>query len=232
MFIHWFGLPRSASGAGRCDGLLGQMSILRKSPRRSRYRHWWIGVTAILLAIVLTIAGLFTFRFDLWRGHPKLRSILRPLIFADPGARRSTKADIRALLGRPDTVEGRYCWFPRELGRMTGDLRFEIGDSNEVTRVRFLWRDWKPTKEIPIDLESWKDQSEVERWAMNADMVRRWPSGAFRGKIETVNDVLTHFPGAVFIDYWQFASDGSDGLGGSLDFEFEPDGRVKRVRCG
>jgi hypothetical protein len=67
---------------------------------------------------------------------------------------------------------------------------------------------------------------------MNADLVRRWPSGAFRGQIDTVTDVLVRFPGAVFIDYWQFASDGSSGLSGSLDFEFGPDGHIRKVRCG
>jgi hypothetical protein len=67
---------------------------------------------------------------------------------------------------------------------------------------------------------------------MNANLVRHWPGDKFRGKIESVSDVLTHFPGAVFIDTWQFASDGGHGLGGSLDIEFEPDGRIRQVRCG
>ncbi len=202
-----------------------------QSPAGARHRRRWVGVVA-LVAAVLGIAVLLTFRFALWRAHPKLRPLIRPLILGDPVIRDSTKAEIRRLLGQPDTVDGRYCWFPRELGQMTGDLRFEIGDSNEVTRVHFLWRDWKPTKEIPFDLESWKVRSEVDRWAMNADLVHRWPDGAFRGKIDTVTDVLTHFPGTVFIDSWQFASDGGDGLGGSLDFGFNPNGRVKNMWRG
>jgi len=154
------------------------------------------------------------------------------LILVDPGLRRATKTEIRALLGSPDAVGGRYCWFPRDLHQKTGDLRIEIGDSNEITRVHFLWGEWKPIGELPMDLASWKDQSEVDRWAMNADLVRRWPSPDFGGKIESVNEVLKHFPGAVFIDSWQFASDGDHGLGGSLDFEFEPDGRIRNTRCG
>ena len=154
------------------------------------------------------------------------------MVFVDPGLRRSTKTEIRIRVGSPDAVEGRYCWFPRDLHQKTGDLRFEIGDSNQITRVHFLWGEWKPARELPMDLSSWRDQPEIDRWAMNADLVRRWPNAEFNGKIESVTDVLTHFPGAVFIDYWKLASDGGDGLGGSLDFEFEPDGRVKKVRCG
>jgi hypothetical protein len=205
------------------------MSNVSKSPTQAQHRRWWIGVT---VAVVLIVTGLFIFRFNLWRDYPKLRWVLRPLIIADLGIRRLTKAEVRTLLGQPDTVEGRYCWFPRELGQMTGDLRFEIGDSNEVTRVHFLWGNWNSTNEIPIEVESWKDRSEVDRWAMNANLVRRWPSGAFKGKIETVTDVLTYFPGAVFIDCWQFSSDGDDGFAGSLDLRFKPDGGVKDVGCG
>jgi hypothetical protein len=198
------------------------MSSDGQTQKGKRRRRWLITTMAALSIVTLTITVFFVFRFDLWRDHPGTRWIVRPLILADPTVRGSSKAELQLLLGKPDVIEGRYCWFPRDLGRMTGDLRFDIGDSNEVTQVRFVWRDWRPTVEIPIDLESWKDQPEAGRWAMNADLVRRWPNGAFRGKIETVADVLTHFPGAVFIDYWQFASDGGDGLGVSLDFEFEP----------
>jgi hypothetical protein len=208
------------------------MSSDGKPLKRKRRRRWLTAALVVLSVLILTISVLFVFRFDLWRDHAGIRWVVRPLILADPSVRGSSKVELRLLLGPPDVIEGRYCWFPRELGQMTGDLRFDIGDSNEVTQIRFVWRDWKPTAEIPIDLESWKDQPEAGRWAMNADLMRRWPSGAFRREIETVTDVLRYFPGAVFIDYWQFASDGGGGLGGSLDFEFEPDGRVKDVRCG
>jgi hypothetical protein len=208
------------------------MSILSTSGAASAHRRWRTAVLAAYVVFLLVLAGLFAFRFALWRNHPNLRWILRPLILADPRLERAGKTEIRALLGSPDVVEGRYCWFSRDLHQKTGDLRFEIGDSNQVTRVHFLWGEWKPTRELPMDLRSWKDQSEVDRWAMNADLVRRWPSSGFGGKIESVTDVLTHFPGAVFIDYWQFASDGGRGLGGSIDFEFEPDGRIRKARCG
>ena len=213
-------------------GSLGQMSTLIQAAALPRSRRWRTVAIAVGAVLVLAAAGLFTFRFGLWRSHPKLRWVLRPLILVDPGLKRNSKTEMRALLGSPDAVEGRYCWFPRDLHQKTGDLRFEIGDSNQVTRVHFLWGEWRPTRELPMDLRSWKDQSEVDRWAMNADLVRRWPSNDFGGKIESVTDVLTHFPGAVFIDCWQFASDGGHGLGGSVDFEFEPDGKIRKARCG
>src|SRR5262245_5775909 len=152
------------------------MSTLIQSAALPRTRRWRAVAIAFGAVIVLVAAGLFTFRFELWRNHPKLRWVLRPLILVDPGLRRNSKTEIRALLGPPDVVEGRYCWFPRDLHQKTGDLRFEIGDSNEVTRVHFLWGDWKPTRELPIDLGSWKSHPETERWAMNANLVRRWPS--------------------------------------------------------
>jgi hypothetical protein len=205
--------------------------LLTSEPSRG-YRNLRNILIAASVVLVLLVASLFTFRFVLWRSQPNIRWVLRPLILADPGLRRTTKTEIRKSLGPPSVVEGRYCWFPQDFNQKTGDLRFEIGDSNEVTRIHFLWGEWKPTSEIPMDLATWKDLPEAQRWAMNADLVRRWPGSDFRGKIESVSDVLMHFPGAVFINHWQFASDGGDGLGGSLDFVFEPDGRIRKARCG
>ena len=192
-------------------------------------------VTNIVLAavaILLMLGGLYAFRFTLWREYPTLRAVLRPVLLADPSLRRATKAEVLDLLGEADIVEERYCWFPRDLDKMTGDLRFEIGDSNQIRRVHFIWRDWVPKATRTMDLTNWKYQDEPTKWEMNADLVRRWPDGDFQGHLDTVDDVLKSFPGYLFIDYLQFASDGSDGLGGSLDFEFEPDGSIRKIRTG
>jgi len=199
-----------------------------------RVRRSVIIVAAALSALLFLIVGLYISRFALWHGYPKLRPFVRPILLVDPTLCYATKTEVRHLLGPPDITERRYCWIPRELvgGSMTGDLVFRIDDSNKLARVHFLYGDWKPTRTLPMDLEAWKDQSEADRWAMNADLVQRWPKGDFRGRLETVNDVLKYFPAAIFIDYWQYASDGEDGIGGSLGFMFEPDGSVREVTAG
>ena len=190
-------------------------------------------ITAVSSVLLLLLVGsVYAFRFELWRKHAGLRSIVRPFLLVDPTLRRAEKPDVRKLLGEPTVVQGRYCWFPRDLHQMTGDLKFEIDSSNQVSRLHFIWRDWTPSKVMPMNLASWEDQTESDRWAMNADLVQRWPTGEFRESLRTVHDVLKHFPGAVFIDHWQYASDGAYGLGGSLDFAFEPDGRIRKVRSG
>ena len=201
--------------------------------RRGRQIRWsrlLIGVASAV--VVILVVCLYALRFQLWRHHPNLRTILRPVLVGDPWLRRATRSEIQMLLGAPDVVEGRYCWFPGELRRSTGDLRFEIGSTNQITGIHFLWRDWNAKREVPMDLERWKDSTEEERWAMNADLVRRWPRGDFRGRIDDVHDVLRYFPGTVFIEYWQYASDGRGGLGGSLDFEFDAEGAIRKVRTG
>lgn len=208
------------------------MNTAAQSKAPARNRRWRAAGLGVGIGVVLLVIGLFVFRFALWRNHPNLRWALRPLLLVDPGLRHASKTEVRALLGAPDAIEGRYCWFPRDLHQKSGDLRFEIGESNEVTRIHFLWGDWKPTKELPMKLEAWKNRSEADRWAMNTDLVGRSENGEFRAKLKSVADVLKHFPGTVFIDCWQFASDGGHGLNGSLDFEFDPDGRIRKVRCG
>jgi len=83
-----------------------------------------------------------------------------------------------------------------------------------------------------MDLEKWKDMNEPIKWAMNADLVERWPKGDFRDQLKTVDDVFRFFPGVIFIDSIEYASDRGDGLFGALIFEFEPDGSVREMRAG
>ncbi len=182
--------------------------------------------------VLLYLLGLYSFRFDLWHSYPAIRWMVRECLVLDPNLQRANKSDILKKLGPPDVQEGRYVWFPRNEFRPRGDLRFEVGASNEITRIHFLWGNWRPSKELPMDLKTWGHQDELTQWAMNADLVRRWPKGDFRGQLDKVGDVLKAFPGAVFIDYWGYASDGGSGIGGSLDFEFNEDGYVVRVRKG
>ena len=55
------------------------------------------------------------------------------------------------------------------------------------------------------------------------------PRGEFRDQLRSVDDVLRFFPGAVFIDQWKYATDGKNGLGGSLLPIFGTDGRIDEV---